>query len=310
MFGSLNTTEHFAFITTKQYMETITLNNFKLNVFRSIMEQSLIVSKQLMFQIDPVMSKTCGFSPTKSLIKLVTIPTERLVDGAFTPFEKFDFSIFRGDVFKKYLSVYKDDTVDITFMVDAIGDKQKRQAIQIKIVNKTGLETIYATTTEGLMSDSVSDYNTLIDKVTPKPTMSEFIVQNADMADIRNLISTLHTADPKNIIYLCFEYNNETKQLTTKDSVFKQVVQHTLAKPATGNMLFNIMKSDYIRLGNHTHSIYVDQTSKEIILIAPYNGALISSLITKVDEGAASMDFGFSEHTNGLSSEELDEYFK
>lgn len=292
-------------------MQIITIDNFKLGLFRSMMEQSLVVNKQLIFRIDKDMIKSCSFSPTKSLIKLITMPTERLSDGIINDFVAFDVFIFRGDVFKKYLSVYKDGLVNITFTT--IEHEGKIIAKQIKIIDESGLETVFAPTTEKMMSDSVSDYSSLIEKITPKPDMFRLLVANNHILNIRQLIGTLHNADPKNVLYLCFEYDKTNNNLSVKDSVFKQSIPFTNEVNdilPTVDFMFNVMKTDYIRIGNHNYSIYTKHDSKELILIAAHGGMLVSCLITKVDENVAQTDLGSSELDGmGLSAEDIANYF-
>ena len=58
---------------------TIKISNFKLNIFRNLLEQSLIVDNQLMLEFNPEMIKACSFSNTKSFMKLWTIPLNNLI---------------------------------------------------------------------------------------------------------------------------------------------------------------------------------------------------------------------------------------
>ena len=59
--------------------QIIKIPNFKLNVFRNLLEQSLIVNNQLMLEFSPDIVKSCSFSLTNSFMKLWTAPLKNLL---------------------------------------------------------------------------------------------------------------------------------------------------------------------------------------------------------------------------------------
>ena len=103
----------------------VKIPNFKLNVFRKLIEQSLLVDTQLMLEITPQMIKSCSFSQTKSFMKLWTMLLNNLIvkpeletSGEVLTIEEpennlefvpFNFYILKGDLFNKYVSVHTAD---------------------------------------------------------------------------------------------------------------------------------------------------------------------------------------------------------
>ena len=118
----------------------IKINNFQLNIFRNLLDQSLIVDNQLMLEISSSMIKSCSLSMTKSFMKLWTIPLKNLLvipenestDGILFPnminkpveniFPTFNLYILKGDLFIKFFSVHNSETVDLEFTLHTTSD--------------------------------------------------------------------------------------------------------------------------------------------------------------------------------------------
>ena len=148
---------------------TIKISNFKLNIFRNLLEQSLIVDNQLMIEFSPEIIKSCTFSNSKTFLKLWTTPLSNLINVENNDidlfenkknvnennFPTFNFYILKGDLFQKYLSVHTANTVDLEFILHKKDDKYQAANITIssKLNNNNSLVTNFILTTEELISN-------------------------------------------------------------------------------------------------------------------------------------------------------------
>lgn len=271
--------------------KTIVFKNFKLNVFRNLMEQSLIVDNQLMFEISQNNIRSCSFSPTKSSIKLWTSIWDGLIhnedelsDINLPSFETFNMYILKGDLFKKFLSVHTSETVDLSFNV--IDNQAASLTITGKSENNNNLITTFVLTTEELIKNKVDDYNTIISEFSPSKTMFEFVLSDTQIQEIKRLVKKLHKSIPDNVAYLTFVVDCEEKKITVKDKVFTVdfKIDTEKHKFPEKTFSFNILKSDFIVTGNQTFTIWTEEESQKVIFGAKYSSSLIWCLIGKVQE--------------------------
>lgn len=287
----------------------IQLKNFRLNVFKNLMEQALIVSNQLIFKVSKDMIKSCSFSETKSFMKLWMIPFKSLIVSPEKPdveslddveeeqiidFPEFDMYILKGELFKKFLSVHTSDTVDLIFNLQQ-NNEGKWQAANLVITGKSEgsntLTTNFILTTEDLISNKIDDYSDIIKECTPNQSMFEFVLSDKQIQEIKRLIKKLHKSSADNTAYLTFTVDSENRKITVNDKVFTvdfyidEEIQKNIEFPEK-SFKFNILKSDFIIAGNQTFSIYTEENEQKVIFGARYAGSIIWCLTTKIASGS------------------------
>lgn len=297
----------------------ITISNFKLNVFRNLMEQSLIVDNQLMFEVSNDFIRSCSFSATKSFMKLWIAPLKNFIKISsddiqeIPEFEPFNIYILKGDLFKKFLSVHNADTVDLIFNI-VENQKKKNQAASITIVGslssneqeKTNmLKTTFMLTTEELISNKIDDYSAVIKECAPSEDMTQIMLGDNQIQEIKRLIKKLHKSSADNTAYLSFKVDSETKKLIVNDKVF--IVEFDLPTDTVfpeESFTFNILKSDFIITGNQTFSIFTNAVSQKVIFNSSYAGAILSCLSSKIQE---SNDLSFDSSVVDSTIEAIDD---
>lgn len=304
-------------------MKTILIENFKLNVFRNLLDQSLITSKELMFEVSPDMIRSCSFSSTKSLMKLWTIPLQTLVQleddniesldeqpELNLEFETFNFYVLRGDLFKKYLSVYNSDVVNIEFDIEEINGKYHGTVVRIsgQTESKYALQTTFTLTKEKLLSNKIDDYSAIIRECTPDKGMFEFLLPVDEVKEIKRLIKNLHQSVADNTSYLTFIVDIENKKIIVSDKVFKIDFELKLdlcknIESLEHNLHFNILKTDFIMVGNHTFNIYTSPIAEKVIIGTKFAGSIIWGLSSKVDSSSSN---SFSNSIEEASMENID----
>ncbi len=306
--------------------KTIKITNFKLNIFRNLLEQSLIVDNQLMLEFTDEIIKSASFSSTRSFIKLWTIPLVNLLAGEtkenvleldVIPKEKihfptFNFYILKGDLFNRYLSVHNTDTVDLEFVLHEI--KGKYQAANITITgkseNNSPLVTTFTLTTEEMITNKIDDYTEIIKECTPNSSMIEFTLTSNQIQEIKRLIKKLHKATSDNTAFLTFTINFQLNKVTVNDKVFSidfLLAQELNKKSANTEILsFNILKSDFIVTGNHTFSLFTNDVEEKVILGAKFANGIIWCLSAKVSEKTLNLDDSAMDAT--IDSLNLSEY--
>lgn len=291
-----------------QQMQKVTIPNFNLGMFRSLLDQSLIVHNQIMIEFNKELVKSCSFSQTKSFMKLWTIPmisfigksedgtgAENLDDepdfnDSISTMPVFNFYILKGDLFRNYLSVHNSELVTLEFQLQEIeGGKLQAATITIKGKSEIGspLVTTFTLTTEELILNRVNDYSIIINECTPSKDMLDMILTNIQMQEIKRLIKKLHKSTVDNTSYLTFTISKG--KVNIKDRVFDIDFPLTTLGKNMGDtpVVFNILKTDFIMVGNHTFNIYTSEESQKVIYATKFGGSMIWGLSTKISEGSA-----------------------
>ncbi len=289
---------------------SIKISNFKLNVFRNLLEQSLITNNQLMLEFSSEMIKSCSFSNTKSFMKLWTIPLNNLIIAdekdenilSIVPKEKevlkfpdFNFYILKGDLFRKYLSVHNTDTVDLEFILHYINGKYYAANITIsgKSENNSPLTTNFTLTTEELITNKIDDYSEILRECTPSKEMFEFVLSDGQIQEVKRLIKKLHKSTSNNTAFLTFSIDIVNKKVTVNDRVFTidfSIIDETKSNFPKSNFQFNILKSDFIITGNHSFSFFTNDSEAKVILGTNYASSIIWCLLAKINENTMNFD--------------------
>lgn len=290
-----------------QQMQKVTILNFNLGMFRTLLDQSLIVNTQIMIEFNKELVKSCSFSQTKSFMKLWTIPMKSFIgkseDGSgaiclddieettLPAIPVFNFYILKGDLFRNYLSVHNSELVTLEFQLQEI-ENGKLQAATITIIGKSEigspLVTTFTLTTEELILNRVTDYSIIINECTPSKDMIDIILTNIQIQEIKRLVKKLHKSTVDNTSFLTFTISNNNVNI--KDRVFEiDFPLTTLGKNmnAGESLTFNILKTDFIMVGNHTFNIYTSEESQKVIYGTKFGNAMIFGLSTKISEGSA-----------------------
>ena len=314
--------------------QVVKLRNVDIAVFNNLLIQSLEVTQQLMFEFSPEFLKSANFSSSKTLIKLWSIKITDLIkieeieeiealedtnnildinenkiskDDLTKDFNKtFNFYVLNGNSFKNYLSVFKNDIVDIDFKLGN-GDDGKLQAKSIVIYGKTEndrtLNAEFTLTTDDLITDKISDYNQLLTMCKPKENMVELTLSNNHIKELKKLISSLNKTLVNNSAFVTFDVNEN--KIKISDKVFNLEFDDIEIKNLDNDISFNIMKSDFNLIGNHSFKIYTDE-SNVIHFGAKYGSAIIWCMSSKPQDSIQSLDE--DEELDVLSSADLSEY--
>ena len=292
---------------------TVKINNLKLNIFKNLLEESLIVNNELILEFSSKLLKSCSNSNSKSLMKLWIIPMDKLINSPIeeenTLFDTdtnkpnnicdiptFNFYILKGDLFIKFLSVYdKNETIDLEFILTESTNQNSEtlyQANSVKIIGKADsnspLIVNFQLTTEEYMSSKIDDYSAIIKMCTPEVDDIEILLTEIQIKEIRNLIKKLHKTSVDNTALISFTINND--KITVNDKIFN--ITFDLVKPVnTKNELkFNILKSDFLMSGNHSFNIYVGEKSKKTLFGTTYVNSIIWCLLSSLDEISMNLD--------------------
>lgn len=323
---------------TNPNIKTIKIDNFNLNLFGNLLNQSLTVTPQLMLEFRDNMIKSCSFSSTKSLVKLWTIPvssfivsekptnqtsitdlddfTEDIVKNS-TIDENFNFYILKGDLFKKYIGVFNQTSVNLEFTIKLIDGKFQATSILIngKSENGSPLTTTFALTTEELISNVISDYAEILTECTPTQDMFEILLQDKQISEIKSLVKNLRGSSVENVQYLTFEIT-QTK-IIVYDKVFVlefSIDENIQNKNSINNykndvsLIFNVLKSDFALIGDHSFSIFTKDNSEKVIFGGNYGKSLIWCLTTKFDTNKQLNSNDASEADDLIDSLDLAEY--
>ena len=314
----------------------IKVDNFNLNLFGNLLNQSLTVTPQLMLEFRDNMVKSCSFSSTKSLVKLWTIPINNFIvkekvaessaielldnpvvlEKSFDLGADFNFYILKGDLFKKYISVFNQASVNLEFTIKEIDGKYQATSILIngKSENGSPLTTTFALTTEELISNAISDYTEILRECTPASNMFEMLLHDKQVSEIKSLVKNLRGSASDNVAYLTFEIDKI--QIIVSDRVFNlkfDIDMHIQTKNEMNNyssdisMKFNILKSNFSLIGDHSFSVFTEPNSQKVIFGSTYAKSIIWCLTTKFDN-TKQLSNDATEADAIIDSLNLDEY--
>lgn len=311
------------------------IKNFNLAAFKKLIEQSLNVDKQLILEFSNEFIRGASLSASKTFIKFWTIPitkmivvedeepveneitevvdltpkTKKVPEISFT--EPFDFYVDRGEIFKKFMSIYNKIAVDVRFTCIRTSSG-KLQASEINIKSQMSesssvISTTYILSTDEIITNKITDYSNIITQLTPDKTMFEFSLYDAQIGEIRRLIKTLHKTTPKNTSYLTFRIDTEEKTVSVSDKVFD--IAFPLEKLPSENIEFSVLKNDFFMLGVKNISIFVDNNQAKIIFGSNFGGAIVWSSATKVTDISISDNNAFESNLEEtIDSLDIDEY--
>lgn len=313
----------------------VKIKNFNLGIFRSLLDQNLTVNKNIMIEFSKDMVKSSAMSPSRSFMKLWMIPMSNLIGGseqeegkaldidnleeenvvAKLPKEledmpTFNFYLMKGDLFRKYISVHNSELVNLEFTLTSASNNGL-QASTLTIYGKSELGsplvTIFTLTTEEMIVDRIESYEPIINEVTPSENMMEVVLSSVQLQEIKRLIKQLHKSSTENTAYITLIVNKTN--LIIKDKVFEINIplNENLISNIDEETSFNILKTDFLMLGNHTFTIYTSPDSQKVIFITKFGESMISGLSTKVSENN---DFGNNDNeVEGIIDfDDIDEY--
>lgn len=307
----------------------VTLKNIDINVINNLLQQSLEVSPQLMFEFSPTILKSVNFSSSQSFIKFWTIEIDKLIKAEKEPindlidlddimdndpivdestknFDKtFNFYLLKGDLFKSFLSVFKNDLIDIDFtLIDGSDGKLQAHSITVKGYTESDKKLVAKLdlTTDDMITNKISDYAQLLEICKPKEFMSEITLPNSHLKELRRIINNMNKTVSNNSSFVTF--NIEDNELKINDKVF-EINFDDIDIKSENNFSFNILKSDFKLIGNHSFKIFTGEKDKEIHFGARYGNAIIWCLSSKPKNSDELMN---DSTENMLSSDDISDY--
>lgn len=307
--------------------QSVFLHNVDINIINNLLQQSLGVSSQLMFEFSPKILKSVNFSTSKTFIKLWTIEINKLIKNEVEPindidnlddiietptinnlenFDKtFNFYLLKGELLKSFLSVFKNDLIDIEFsLINGSDGKLQARTIIVngytesdkKLIAKLDL------TTDDMITDKISDSSQLLEICKPKPGMSEITLPLSHLKELKSIINNMNKTISGNSSFVTFTIENN--ELKINDKVF-DITFDDIELKSDSNFSFNILKSDFKLIGNHSFKIFTGENDKEIHFGAKYGNAIIWCLTSKPKNSDEL--FNDSEE-NALSSDDINDY--
>ena len=247
----------------------VTLKNIDINIINNLLQQSLEVSPQLMFEFSPKILKSVNFSSSQTFIKFWTIEIDKLIktekepindldldevmgtnstnsnEDHTTNFDKtFNFYLLKGDLFKSFLSVFKNDLIDIDFtLIDGSDGKLQAHSITVKGYTESDKKLVAKLdlTTDDMITNKISDYAQLLEICKPKENMSAITLPNSNLKELRRIISNMNKTVSNNSSFVTF--NIEDDELKINDKVFDITFDDVEIK-SENNFSFNILKSE------------------------------------------------------------------
>ena len=204
--------------------------------------------------------------------------------------------------------IYSINTFQFIQQITIQTKNNKNQAASLKISsvsNSSPLSTSFVLTTEDLITNKIDDYQEVLSSCTPDKSLTEFILTDKQMQEIKRLIKNLHKAIPDNTAYLTFTVNSEKKNITVNDKVFNIDFQN-IFETKENTFSFNILKSDFLMTGNHSFSIYSSSADQRVIFGGRYSNSIIWGLSTKITESVMNFDSSVMEAT--IDSLNIEEY--
>lgn len=306
----------------------VSLKNVDITIINNLLLQSLEVSPQLMFEFSPTILKSVNFSSTKTFIKFWTIEISKLIksiekepiedldlndvmniDSSSNDLsnfnETFNFYLLKGDLLKSFLSVFKNDLIDIDFtLINGQDGKLQAQSITVKGLTESDKNLIAKLdlTTDDMITDKVSDYAQLLEICKPKSNMSEIVLTNNNLKELRRIISNMNKTISNNSSFVTFTIEDDL--LKVNDKVF-DITFDDLQITSQDNFSFNILKNDFKLIGNHSFKIFTGKDDKDIHFGAKFGNAIIWCLTSKPKNSEELMN---ETSEDILSSDDINDY--
>lgn len=310
---------------------SVKLKNINVNLFTNLINQSLLVSQQLMFEFTPEVLKSVNLSSSNTLMKIWVIGIDKLIKtkkdeleeieslgtipGLEEPeeninlgFDKtFNMYLLKGEQFKNVLKIFKNDTIDIEFFLMENDEGYQATSLIIKgfSENDRPLTTEFLLTVESLISNKVSDYNEILDHCKPKPDMTEISLTDGNIKELRTLIATLHKTMPNNSSYVTFKVTED--KVTINDKVFNITFDDIKITnlPLGEELEFNMLKADFGLIGNLSFKIYTSAKDNAIHIGSSFNSSILYCLTAKVYSTEDALD---SDSDDILTADDLSMY--
>lgn len=309
---------------------TVKLRNVDINVINNLLNQSLEVSSQLMFEFSPDMVKSVSFSVTKTFIKIWTIDISNLIKKVESEQENegvgelnfgdefdlvkestkdfnktFDFYLLKGENLRNFLSVFKNEIIDMEFhLIESNDNKLQAQSVIIsgKTESDKSLVAKLDLTTEDMITNKVTDYSKILEVCKPKDNMSEIIMSNSNLKELRKVISNMNKTIVNNSSFVTFTIENNVLKVNDKvfDLTFDDVIINNV-----NEFSFNILKNDFKLIGNHSFRIFSSESSNEIHFATTYGNAVIWCLSSKP---LTTTEILNNKSDDEIDSDDLDEY--
>lgn len=307
----------------------VTLKNVDINIINNLLQQSLEVSQQIMFEFSPTILKSVNFSSSQTLIKFWTIEIDKLLKkeekepindldldsvmetnseiNLLENFnETFNFYLLKGDLLKSFLSVFKNDLIDIDFtLMDGSEGKLQAHSITVKGYTDSDKKLVAKLdlTTDDMITNKISDYSALLEICKPKNNMVEIVLPNSHLKELRRIINNMNKTISNNSSFVTFTIENDI--LKINDKVFDITFDDLTINSNSNDFSFNILKSDFKLIGNHSFKIFTSESDKEIHFGAKYGNAIIWCLTSKPKNSEELMN---ETDDNEFSSSDINEY--
>lgn len=305
---------------------TVSLNNVDISIINNLLLQSLEVSPQIMFEFSPEILKSVNFSSSQTFIKFWTIEINKLIREEKQPvddlnldeivevpkvnllenFDKtFNFYLLKGDLLKRFLSVFKNDLIDIDFkLINGSEGGYQAHSITVKGYTESNKKLIATLdlTTDDMITNKVADYSQLLTICKPKPNMAEVTLPNSHLKELRSIINNMNKTISNNSSFVTFSIEND--ELKINDKVF-DITFDDIEINSSESFNFNILKSDFKLIGNHSFKIFTSPDNNEIHFGAKYGNAIIWCLTSKPKNTDTMMD---NSTEDMLSSDDINDY--
>ena len=276
----------------------VTIKNFNLSLFKQLINESLSTHNHIMLEVDSNFIKSLSLTASNTLMKICYTKTNSLVKGieSVEGFDMFNLFVMEGNNFEKYLKLYSElEQVNVTFtLIDDVENVGKKIASKMKIdgytnVNKSKLITSFTMSSNELMFSSVSDYQTIIDKLKVDSEISgEFLIKRTQYKEVVDLINNLHKTISNNHSFVDVNISESGMKISDKvfdvtysdeENIFRKYEDFT----------FKILKSDIKLLGLHNWKLMTHDSSDKVIMMSktkPIEGdaeIIIGCILTKVN---------------------------
>lgn len=307
----------------------LVIKNFDLKLFKSLIDQNLLASNEISINFGPEEIRSYAFTSSHSFMKIWRVPTKMFINDAdqevinfdddevenmVLDFKPFDMYVLKGDMFKKYISIFNEEPVTLIIDVDEESNNGTLMTIQGCSQYQSRLQTKYNLCSDEMIVNKISSFDKALEMVTEKESDIHFIMTKEEVVEVKKLISALHKSNPENTSFITFKIDTNRKIINVSDKVFS--VNFPLEKSPDipipeESFDFNVLKSDFLVTGDHVFNFYVEnQTQGKIIMKVKYKNCEISCMCYSVTYDAQENNTTNSD-MDIVSDEvlDIDEYF-